>query len=28
MHKRGVPADQAKQLLDRAGGRLREAVES
>jgi N-acetylmuramic acid 6-phosphate etherase len=27
MHKRNVPADQAKQLLERAGGRLREAVE-
>jgi N-acetylmuramic acid 6-phosphate etherase len=28
MHKRNVPAEQAKQLLDRAGGRLREAIES
>ena len=26
MHKRGVPLDDARRLLDRAGGRLREAV--
>jgi len=27
MHKRGVSAEEGRKLLDRAGGRLREAVE-
>jgi N-acetylmuramic acid 6-phosphate etherase len=28
MHKRGVPVDQARKLLEQAGGRLRHAVDS